>query len=82
MKKLIILPTYNEAKNITKTINMLLSLDIELDILVVDDNSPDGTADLVKNNYQNSVIVKVRSKTTSYITKRKNALRLFGKPIS
>ena len=62
MKKLIILPTYNEAKNISKTIDILLSLDIELDILVVDDNSPDGTADLVKNNYQDSVIVKVRPK--------------------
>ena len=62
MKKLIILPTYNEAKNISKTIDILLSLDIALDILVVDDNSPDGTADLVKNNYQDSVIVKVRPK--------------------
>ena len=62
MKKLIILPTYNEAKNISKTIDILLSLDIALDIIVVDDNSPDGTADLVKNNYQDSVIVKVRPK--------------------
>ena len=43
MKKLIILPTYNEAKNISKTIDVILSLDIELDILVVDDNSPAGT---------------------------------------
>ena len=62
MKKLIILPTYNEAKNISKTIDVILSLDIELDILVVDDNSPDGTADLVRNNYQDSVTVKVRPK--------------------
>ena len=32
MKKLIILPTYNEAKNIFKTIDILLALDIEFDI--------------------------------------------------
>ena len=52
MKRLVILPTYNEAKNIVKTIDMLLALDISLDILIVDDNSPDGTGDLVRSHYQ------------------------------
>tara|TARA_Y100001970_G_scaffold144536_1_gene177523 strand:+ start:2981 stop:3691 length:711 start_codon:yes stop_codon:yes gene_type:complete len=62
MNKLVILPTYNEAKNIVKMIDILFSLDVKFDILVVDDNSPDGTADLVRNSYQDSVTVKVRSK--------------------
>ena len=62
MKRLVILPTYNEAKNIVKTIDMLLALDISLDILVVDDNSPDGTGDLVRSHYQDYVIVKTRPK--------------------
>ena len=60
MKRLVILPTYNEAKNIVKTIDMLLALDINLDILVVDDNSPDGTGDLVKSHYQEFVAVETR----------------------
>lgn len=60
MKRLVILPTYNEAKNIVKTIDMLLALDISLDILVVDDNSPDGTGDLVKSHYQEFVVVETR----------------------
>ena len=49
MKKLVILPTYNESKNIIKIIDILLSLDTNLDILVVDDNSPDNTAEIVRN---------------------------------
>ena len=60
MKRLVILPTYNEAKNIVKTIDMLLALDINLDILIVDDNSPDGTGDLVRSHYQEYVNVETR----------------------
>lgn len=48
LKSLVIIPTYNERDNITNMINALLSLGIEnLHILIVDDNSPDGTGDLV-----------------------------------
>ena len=45
MKKrvLIIVPTYNEAENIDPLVEKLLSLDSFFDVLVVDDNSPDGT---------------------------------------
>ena len=43
---LIVVPTYNEAENIQLFLDSLN--DIESDILVVDDNSPDGTSDLVK----------------------------------
>ena len=42
-KDIVIIPTYNEIKNINKLINELLSLNRDFDILVVDDNSPDGT---------------------------------------
>ena len=44
---LIILPTYNEAENIERIIPDILKQSDELDILVVDDNSPDGTGDMV-----------------------------------
>ena len=48
MSKLIIIPTYNEQENIEKIILKVFSLDIDFDILIVDDGSPDGTADIVK----------------------------------
>jgi dolichol-phosphate mannosyltransferase len=47
MEKLIVVPTYNERENIQPLLDQLLSLPFGLDVLVVDDNSPDGTGDLV-----------------------------------
>jgi len=47
MKILAMLPTYNEAGNILPLINELLALNPALEVLVVDDNSPDGTWKLV-----------------------------------
>lgn len=47
MKALIIVPTYNEKENIDEIINAVLALGEEYEILVVDDNSPDGTGDIV-----------------------------------
>jgi len=44
---LIVVPTYNELENISKLIPVLLDLPIKPDILVVDDNSPDGTGEAV-----------------------------------
>lgn len=44
----VIIPTYNEAENIKLIINAIVALPIAVDILVVDDNSPDGTAHLVQ----------------------------------
>lgn len=46
---LAIIPTYNESHNIEKLLVKLLSLEKEVDLLIVDDGSPDGTADIVKN---------------------------------
>lgn len=47
-KSLVIIPTYNEKENITIIIPQILAQHECLEILVVDDHSPDGTADLVK----------------------------------
>lgn len=45
---LVIIPTYNEANNISELIGQVLDQDENIDLLIVDDGSPDGTADLVK----------------------------------
>ncbi|MFI3314634.1 MAG: polyprenol monophosphomannose synthase [Rikenellaceae bacterium] len=47
-RKLVIIPTYNEKENIEAIIRKVLSLEGNFEILVVDDSSPDGTADIVK----------------------------------
>ncbi|MBL1408582.1 polyprenol monophosphomannose synthase [Sphingobacterium faecale] len=46
---IVIIPTYNEIENIENIIRKVLSLEVDFDVLVVDDGSPDGTADVVKN---------------------------------
>lgn len=49
MKTIVVIPTYNEADNIASLTQELLALDIpDLSIMVVDDNSPDGTADVAE----------------------------------
>ena len=48
MEALIVVPTYDESENIEKFIRTVLALEADLDILVVDDNSPDGTGDIVE----------------------------------
>lgn len=48
MEKLVIVPTYNELENIEELLTRVLGLPYDLHILIVDDNSPDGTANVVK----------------------------------
>lgn len=48
MKKLVIIPTYNEKENIEKIISSVFALEEHFDILIVDDSSPDGTAEIVQ----------------------------------
>lgn len=49
MKTLIVIPTYNEKENIPLLTKAVLDLPITVDILVVDDSSPDGTGEIVQN---------------------------------
>ncbi len=48
-KKIVIIPTYNEKENIETIIRKVFSLPVPFDILIVDDGSPDGTGQIVKN---------------------------------
>ena len=48
-KKVIIIPTYNEKENIEKIIRAVFTLEGEYHIIVIEDNSPDGTGKIVKN---------------------------------
>ena len=45
---LVIIPTFNESANVPKVLSALMSLDREADVLIIDDGSPDGTADVVR----------------------------------
>ncbi|MBE6176219.1 MAG: polyprenol monophosphomannose synthase [Rikenellaceae bacterium] len=52
MRRLIIIPTYNERENVVRMIRRLMALREQYDLLVVDDGSPDGTAALVRDEQQ------------------------------
>jgi len=49
VKKIVLIPTYNEKENIASIINAVLSFETGYHILVIDDGSPDGTADIVRS---------------------------------
>lgn len=49
MKITVVLPTYNEAENLPKLVSALFSLPLDVSLLVVDDNSPDGTGRVAEN---------------------------------
>ena len=62
-KSLIIIPTYNERDNVNAIIDAILNLDDNFNLLIVDDNSPDGTADIVRglqNRYQGRLHLESR----------------------
>ncbi|MDA0331035.1 MAG: polyprenol monophosphomannose synthase [Bacteroidetes bacterium] len=64
-KSIIIIPTFNESENIELIINKIISIDDSNDVLVVDDNSPDGTSEIVKNQiniHDNRVFLIKRDK--------------------
>jgi len=61
----VVIPTYNERENISVLIEQLMALDLDLHVLVVDDSSPDGTADIVDQlapQYPDKVFVFRRTK--------------------
>lgn len=81
MKKIVIVPTYNEAQNIERLISELFALQIDdLEILIVDDNSPDGTAQIVKDLMKDSPAIHLLEREgkmglgTAYVAGFKYAL--------
>ncbi len=51
---LVIIPSYNEKENISKIIDAVFNLEVDFHVLVVDDNSPDGTAAIVKEKMKSN----------------------------
>ena len=51
-RALVIIPTYNEIENIEKMLNTVMALPGGYEVLIVDDGSPDGTADVVRRLMQ------------------------------
>ena len=51
MRKLVIIPTYNEKENISAMISKVFSLEEAFEMLVIDDGSPDGTAAIVRERH-------------------------------
>jgi dolichol-phosphate mannosyltransferase len=49
LNKIVIIPTYNEKENITSVLEAVFSLQQDYHVLIVDDNSPDGTGQIVKD---------------------------------
>ena len=54
MRKLVIIPTYNEKENVSRMIDKVLSLEGHYHILFVDDGSPDGTADIIRTRQKDA----------------------------
>ena len=48
MKRVVIIPTYNECENVARMTDKVMSLEGDFDLLFVDDGSPDGTANLIR----------------------------------
>ncbi len=63
MKQLVIIPTYNEKENISSLINEIYKCSINVDVLVVDDNSPDGTGQIVEGIARNNSRVHLLSRS-------------------
>jgi len=81
MRTLVIIPTYNELDNLPQLLPEVLSKSAEINVLIVDDNSPDGTAAFVENERKKNErihLIKRSSKQglgTAYIAGFKYALQ-------
>ena len=66
INSLIIIPTYNEAENVSLMIERIFSLYSQFHILIVDDSSPDGTSQIVQDlkntKYNTNLFLKQRNK--------------------
>ncbi|MFZ5806773.1 MAG: polyprenol monophosphomannose synthase [Verrucomicrobiota bacterium] len=61
-----LIPTYNESESILGLLRKILNADERLEVLVIDDASPDGTADLVKKNFSQRVHLLRRAGKLGY----------------
>ena len=88
MSNLVIIPTYNEKENIERMVRKVFTLPVAFELLIVDDGSPDGTAQIVKNlqnelkgimaEYQNKEEEKVKSLVKIYESmKPQDAAKIF-----
>ncbi len=62
MKKLVIIPTYNEIENLKNLFPALMNLSEKFDVLVVDDSSPDGTGNFVIEKSKNNSRIHLLSR--------------------
>ena len=63
MEKLLIIPTYNESENVSLILKAVFDLNQDFDVLIIDDGSPDGTADIVRSlftRYPNRLFLEER----------------------
>lgn len=63
-KAVVIIPTYNERENVERMAHAVMSLQQEIDVLFVDDASPDGTADIIKqvsSGFPNRIFLEERT---------------------
>src|SRR5450759_1926305 len=80
MSNIVIIPTYKERENIEAIVKSISSQKISFDILVIDDNSPDGTASIIKDlqkSFPNLFLIERQGKLglgTAYIAGFKWAL--------
>lgn len=82
-KQIVIIPTFNEIENIKSLVLAIFQLPVNFDIMVIDDNSPDGTAAAVRElqkDFKERLFLEVRSKKsglgTAYIHGFNKALQL------
>lgn len=68
----VIIPTYNERHNIVPLVNEILSIPLNINVIIVDDNSPDKTGQIAKNHFEGNESVKV------FIRKEKRGRGLAG----
>ena len=81
MKSVVIIPTYNEIENIQRMLDTVMALERAFDVLIVDDGSPDGTAQAVKKNQKSQERIHLLERSgklglgTAYIAGFKWALQ-------
>ena len=73
---LVVIPTYNEKDNIVKLISEIIKLD--LSVLVVDDNSPDQTADVINSFFENNKKVNVLKENKNWASVQPIGMVLVG----